>query len=229
MAKKKNKNKNKKIIQAQWYGKKFQCNSKEINLIDGLTTSYEANEVTKTDKKGKSKTKIKGLKPQQVTFTITPLYETGVKPRKEFESYKKLVTRTGRLYIGGKAFGPYLMLMSASLSDVVLDNKGRMHYATITLTFKQSTKKKFKKDAKKLRAEKKRRKNKKSKNQKAKDAKKHTIKAGSKVKIVGSKYNDGTKVPNSDKSKTFKIKSISGTVATLSNNKKIKTTSLSLC
>ena len=216
-------------IQAQWYGKKFFTNYKTVNLIDGLSTSYEANEETKTDKKGKSKTVIKGLKPQTVSFSINPIYETGVNPRTEFESYKKLITKTGRLYVGGKAFGPYLMLMSASLSNVVLDGFGRMHSCTISLSFKQSTKKKANKDAKKLKPDKNRKKNKKAKNQKAKDAKKNTIKAGSKVKIVGSKYNDGSKVSSSDKKKTFKIKSISGSIATLSNNKKIKISSLSLC
>ena len=216
-------------IQAQWYGKKFYCSTKAINLIDGLSTSYEANEETKTDKKGKSKTVIKGLKPQTVSFSISPLYETGVNPRTEFESYKKLIAKTGRLYVGGKAFGPYLMLMSASLSNVILDNFGRMHSCTISLSFKQSTKKKADKDAKKLKPDKSKKKNKKAKNQKAKDAKKQTIKTGSKVKIVGSKYNDGSKVSSSEKNKTFKIKSISGSVAVLSNDKKIKTADLSLC
>ncbi|MCH5315717.1 MAG: hypothetical protein J1E81_07375 [Eubacterium sp.] len=215
--------------QAQWYGKKFSCNAKSVNLIDGLSTSFEINEVTKTDKNGKSKTTIKGLKPQEVSFTISPLYEAGVNPRTEFESYKKLISKTGRLYIGGKAFGPYLMLTSASLSDVILDNFGNIHSCSIALSFKQSTKKKYKKDAKSLKAEQNRKKNKKPKNQKAKDAKKHTIQAGSKVRIVGSKYSDGKAVSKNEKSKTYKIKSISGSTATLSNGKKIKSTSLSLC
>lgn len=216
-------------VQAQWYGKKFNCNAKAINLIDGLSTSFEINEVTNTDQKGKSKTTIKGLKPQEVSFSISPLYEAGVNPRTEFESYKKLISKTGRLYIGGKAFGPYLMLTSASLSNAVLDNLGNMHSCSIALSFKQSTKKAYKKDAKNLKADKNRKKNKKPKNQKAKDAKKHTIQAGSKVKIVGSKYNDGKAVSKSEKNKTYKIKSISGSIATLSNGKKIKSTSLSLC
>lgn len=216
-------------IQAQWYGKKFKCSANTINLIDGLSTSFEINEETKTDKKGKSKTTIKGLKPQEVRFSIAPLYEAGVNPRTEFESYKKLIGKTGRLYIGGKAFGPYLMLTSASLSNAVLDNSGNIHSCSIALSFKQSTKKAYKKDAKNLKADKNRKKNKKPKNQKAKDAKKITIQAGSKVKIVGDKYSDGKPVPNSDKNKIYQIKSISGSTATLSNGKKIVTTSLSMC
>lgn len=216
-------------VQAQWYGKKFNCNAKTINLIDGLSTSFEINEVTTTDKNGKSKTTIKGLKPQEVSFTISPLFEAGVNPRNEFESYKKLISKTGRLYIGGKAFGPYLMLISASLSNVNLDNLGNMHSCTISLSFKQSTKKAYKKDAKNLKADKNRKKNKKPKNQKAKDAKKHTMQAGSNVKIIGDKYSDGKAVLKSDKNKAYKINSISGSIVTLSNGKKIKSTSLSLC
>lgn len=216
-------------IQAQWYGKKFKCSANTINLIDGLSTSFEINEETKTDKKGKSKTVIKGLKPQTVSFNIAPLYEAGVNPRSEFESYKSLISKTGRLYIGGKAFGPYLMLTSASLSNVIMDNSGNIHSCSIALSFKQSTKKKAKKDAKKLKADKNRKKNKKAKNQKATDAKKRTIQAGSKVKIVGNKYSDGKAVSKSDKGKVYKIMNISGSTATLSNGKKITTTSLSMC
>lgn len=216
-------------VQAKWYNKSFKCNSNAINLIDELTTSYQINEVTKTDKKGKSKTTKKGLKPQTVDFTISPLYAAGVNPRKEFESYKKLIGKTARLYVGGKAFEPYLMLVSASLSNVVLDNVGNMHSCKIALSFEQSTKKKATADAKKLTASKNSKNAKKSKNSKAKSAKKKTLAAGSKVKIVGDTYSNGQNVSSSDKTKSYKVSSISGNVATLSNGKKITTSNLSLC
>lgn len=212
-------------VQAKWYNKKFQCSKKKINLIESLTTKYEINEVTKTDKKGKSKTTKKGLKAQIVSFTIKPLYAAGVNPRSEFQSYKKLIGKTGKLSIGGKKFGPYLMLTSASLSDVELDNKGHMLSCSIALEFEQSTKKKYKKDAKKLAASKK----KKTKNSKAKTVTKKTAKVGSKVKITGSKYKDKTKVTKSEMNKKYTIKSVSGDYATLSNNKTIALSSLSLC
>lgn len=216
-------------VQAKWYNKKFECSSKVANLIDGLSTSFEINEVTTTDKKGKSKTTKKGLKAQKISFSITPVYVAGINPRKEFESYKSLIGKTARLYIGGKAFGPYLMLISASLSDVTLTNKGGMVSGKISLTFEQSTKKKATKDAKKLTASKDKKKSKKSANTNAKTAKKKSFAAGSKVNITGTKYADGSSVTSADKKKKHTIKSISGSVATLNNGKKIQTSSLSLC
>lgn len=215
-------------VQAKWYTKKFECSSKTINLIDSLSTSFDLNEETKTDKKGKSKTTKKGLKAQSVSFSITPTYAAGVNPRSEFESYKKLVGKTARLYIGGKAFGPYLMLTNAALSDVKMTNNGGILSAKISLTFKQSTKKKADTDAKKITASKESKKSKKQKNPNAKNAKKKTIAAGSKVKISG-KYTDGTSVSSADKNKKFTVKSISGSIVTLTNGKKIKSSSVSLC
>lgn len=215
-------------VQAKWYTKKFECSSKTINLIDSLSTSFDLNEETKTDKKGKSKTTKKGLKAQSVSFSITPTYAAGVNPRSEFESYKKLIGKTARLYIGGKAFGPYLMLTNAALSDVKMTNNGGILSAKISLTFKQSTKKKADTDAKKITASKESKKSKKQKNPNAKNAKKKTLAAGSKVKISG-KYTDGTSVSSSDKNKKFTVKSISGNVVTLTNGKKIKSSSCSLC
>ena len=211
-------------IQAKWYNKEFKCSSKVINLIDGLSTSYEINEETKTDKNGKSKTVKKDLKSQNVSFSISPVYAMGIKPRNEFESYKKLIGKTGRLYIGGKAFGPYLMLISSTLSNVILDNKGNMLSCTIALNFEQSTKKKYTTDAKKLKAEKK----KKIKNKKAKNATKKTITAGEKVVIVGSKYADGETVSKADKNKKHTVKKSTGSTATLSNGRQINISGLSL-
>lgn len=215
-------------VQAKWYTKKFECSSKIINLIDGLSTSFDINEVTKTDKNGKSKTTKKGLKAQSVSFSITPTYAAGINPRNEFESYKKLIGKTARLYIGGKTFGPYLMLTSASLSDVTLTNGGGILSAKISLTFEQSTKAKATADAKKITASKDSKKAKKSKNPNAKNAKKKTLAAGSKVNISG-KYADGTAVSSADKNKKFTVKSISGNIVTLTNGKKIITSSVSLC
>lgn len=216
-------------VQAKWYNKTFECNSKTINLIDGLTTSFEINEETTTDKNGKSQTVKKGLKPQSVSFTINPVYAAGVNPRSEFESYKSLIGKTARLYVGSKAFGPYLMLKSASLSDSKLTNTGAMLSCKISLSFEQSTKKAADTDARKLTASKNSKKTKKTTNKKAATATKKTIKAGAQVKITGSKYTDGTKVKSTEKSKKYTIKNLNGAIATLSNGKKINSSFLSLC
>lgn len=216
-------------VQAKWYNKTFECNSNIINLIDGLTTSFEINEETTTDKNGKSQTVKKGLKPQTVSFTINPVYAAGVNPRSEFESYKSLIGKTARLYVGGKAFGPYLMLQSASLSDSKLTNNGAMLSCKIALSFEQAIKSSTETEARKITASQNSKKTKKTINKKASTATKKTMTVGAQIRIIGSNYTDGSTVRFVEKNNKYTIKSINGSTATLSNGKTIKTAYISLC
>lgn len=194
------------MVQAKWNNKKFEITDKKLNPISDLSTSYELNSKTTTDKNGKSKTVRKGVKAQTVTFKTTALCVKGVNPKTEFESYKKLIGKKSYLYLGSKKFGPYLMLTKVSLDNVVLKNNGDFAQVDMTLTFEQTSKSSTTK----------------------KNGKKKTFKVGSKVKIKGSKWYNGKKVKKADKAKTFKIKKISKNVVTLSNGKKIAKSSLSL-
>lgn len=217
------------MIQAQWYNKKFECSSSVSNLIDNLSASYEIKEKSIKTKSGKSKTVKGGVKAGDFSFTITPLCMTGANPTDEFFSFKKLIGKTARLYIGGKGFGPYLMLKSVSFSNPNMTGAGDILSAEISLTFEPSTKKKAVTDARKITASQDAKKSKKANNIKAKGATAKSFAVGSKVKIVGNNYADGTAVKKSDKSKKLKIDNINDNIALLSNGKKIKLDMLSLC
>ena len=87
------------------------------------------------DKKKKDK--------RTISMSYTVYLETGVKVRKEITGWYKRIGKKNGLYIGAKRFGPKKMrLDSVSASDIGVEPNGRIHYATISLSFTEPGKKK---------------------------------------------------------------------------------------
>ena len=61
----------------------------------------------------------------------------GVDVRAEIESWKELVTKVNYFYLGGKKLGPKLQLRKVSVSNVEIDDLGRMRLATLSFEFKE--------------------------------------------------------------------------------------------
>ena len=81
-----------------------------------------------SDKKKKDK--------RSISFSYTVYLETGVKVQKEITSWYKKVGKKNGLYIGAKRFGPKkVRLDSVSASDIAVMENGKIHYATISLSF----------------------------------------------------------------------------------------------
>jgi len=111
-------------VMCKWGSKKWRVNKSQVKPIDGL--SYDMS----YDKEKKKKDK------RTISFSYTVYLETGIKVRKEITSWYKKVGKKNGLYIGAKRFGPKKMrLDKVSASNIKVEPKGKVHYATISLSF----------------------------------------------------------------------------------------------
>lgn len=113
-------------VMCKWGKKKWKVTPKQVKPIGELSydMSYDA------DKKKKSK--------REISFSYTIYLETGVKVRTEITSWYKYLGKKAGLYIGKKRFGPARMrLDDVKASSINVTETGKMHYATIDLTFKE--------------------------------------------------------------------------------------------
>ncbi len=111
-------------VMCKWGSKKWKVNKKLVKPMDSLSydMSYDK------DKKKKDK--------RTISFSYTVYLETGVKVRKEITSWYKKIGKKNGLYIGAKRFGPKKMrLDSVKASDIKVMENGKIHYATIQLSF----------------------------------------------------------------------------------------------
>lgn len=111
-------------IMCKWGKKKWKVSKKKVKPIGTLTYDMSY------DKEKKKKDK------RTITLEYKVYLETGVKVKKEITSwYKKLGKKNG-LYVGAKRFGPKKMRLDAvNASDIQTLENGKIHYATIKLSF----------------------------------------------------------------------------------------------
>lgn len=125
-------------VQARWHTKSFEVTPKKVTSITGFTTSFAIKQDTNDDTSGTEKTNTRGRAPEEPSFTVTYLAAAGVNPRIEFGAWRNLVGIIDYLYIGGVRYGlNKFELVSADIADVVLDNKGYVLQAVVTLNFKE--------------------------------------------------------------------------------------------
>jgi hypothetical protein len=122
---------------AKWGSKTWAVSSKKVVALQGLSFSYSqvADENTSTEEK--KTTNERGTELFPLSFTTTLHSGAGVDVRAEIESWKALVTKVNYFYLGGKKLGPKLQLRKVAVSDVKLDDLGRMRLATLSFEFKE--------------------------------------------------------------------------------------------
>lgn len=199
---------------AKWGPKTWAVSSKKVVALQGLSFSYSqvADENTSTEEK--KTTNERGTELFPLSFTTTLHSGAGVDVRAEIESWKALVTKVNYFYLGGKKLGPKLQLRSVSVSDVKLDDLGRMRLATLSFEFKEydpdSTSAKVDTSALDVKASTSSKSQKKTTNTAVKKATTKTIKVGSYVKPTGKKYTTGQTIPNWVKQRSHKVSQIKG-------------------
>lgn len=193
-------------VMAKWRNKTFEVSRKKVNPLKSFSTST-------TIKGDDSKSKKKKTELVPFTFDIDVHANAGVNPQKEYESWCSLIKSTGVLYLHGRRFGRETRLKEVSLSGVIMDDYGRIRFATIGLTFEEVNKKETsgKSGARAAASEAKKAEKKAAK----KKGKKVTISVGSSVKLTGSYYADGEKILNSEKKRVLKVGKINGNKAYL--------------
>ena len=201
-------------VMAEWCSKKWLVSPQKVLALEGLSFSYAKKEDDNSSDKKKKTTGNRSTELITLSFTTVLHSGAGVDVRAEIESWKKLVTQTGTFTLGGKTFsGVFFELKKVSVSNVKLDDLGRMRLATLTFEFleceipiitippgsalivKASTAAKAQK---------------KTTNKAVKKAATKTIKVGSYVKPTGKKYATGEKIPTWVKQRSHKVSQIKG-------------------
>lgn len=199
---------------AKWGSKEWAVSSKKVVALEGLSFSYAQVADNNTSTEDKKPTNERGTELFPLTFTTTLHSGAGVDVRKEIESWEKLVTKVNYFYLGGKRLGPKLQLRKVSVSDIKLDDLGRMRLATLSFEFKEydSATSSVKVDTSALNvgASTDEKAQKKTTNTAAGTAEKKTIKVGDYVKPTGKKYTSGAAIPDWVKARSHKVSKIDG-------------------
>lgn len=199
---------------AKWGSKTWAVSSKKVVALQGLSFSFSQVADNNTSTEEKKTTNERGTDLFPLSFTTTLHSGAGVDVRAEIESWKKLVTKVNYFYLGGKKLGPKLQLRKVAVSDVKLDDLGRMRLATLSFEFKEydpdTTSVKASTSALNVKASTSSKSQKKTTNSAAKKAEKRTIKVGDYAKPTGKKYATGQTIPGWVKERSHRVGQIKG-------------------
>jgi hypothetical protein len=199
---------------AKWGAKTWAVSSKKVVALEGLSFSYTQVADNNTSTEEKKTTNERGTELFPLSFSTVLHSGAGVDVRKEIESWQALVTKVNYFYLGGKKLGPKLQLRKVDVSNVKLDDLGRMRLATLSFEFKEydadTTSVKVSTSALNVKASTSSKSQKKTTNKAASGAAKKTIKVGSYVKPTGKKYATGETIPAWVKKRSHKVSQIKG-------------------
>lgn len=199
---------------AKWGPKTWAVSSKKVLALEQLSFSYTQVADNNTSTEEKKTTNERGTELFPLTLSTLLHSGAGVDVRAEIESWQKLVTKVHQFYLNGKKLGPKLQLRKVAVSNVKLDDLGRMRLATISLEFKEydedTTSVKVSTSALNVKASTSAKSQKKTTNTAAKKAETKTVKVGSYVKPTGKKYATGETIPTWVKQRSHKVSQIKG-------------------
>lgn len=197
---------------AKWGSKTWAVSTKKVVALEGLSFSYSQVADNNTSTEEKKTTNERGTDLFPLSFTTVLHGGAGVDVRKEIESWKKLVTKVNYFYLGGKKLGPKLQLRKVSVSNVKIDDMGRMRLATLSFEFKEydpdTTSVKVSTSALNVKASTSAKSTKKAKNKQVEKAEKKTIKVGDHVRPTGQRYATGQKIPGWVKERSHVVSQI---------------------
>ena len=197
------------MTQAKWRDMTFEAGKE----LEGLAFSYEQIADSNNDAEGTPQTNERGTVLFPLSFSITLHAGTGIDVRAEIAKWEARVTKAGFLYLAGKRLGPSVQLRKVNVSDVKLDAYGRMRVAKLAFTFKEydrATTSVVDNSAFAIGADPSEKADRKPENAQAATAEKVTISVGSSVKITGTTYYTGGKIPSWVLQRTHKVSQISG-------------------
>lgn len=122
---------------AKWRNKTWAVSPQEVLALENLAFAYEQQADNNSSTESQAPTNQRGTQLVQMSFKTILHSGAGVDVRKEIDAWKGMVTLTGPFYLNGRQLGPKFQLRKVAVSDVKLDNSGRMLLATLTFTFKE--------------------------------------------------------------------------------------------
>lgn len=199
---------------AKWGSKTWAVSSQKVLALEGLAFSYAQVADNNTSTEDKKTTNERGTELFPLSFTTVLHSGAGVDVRAEIESWQQLVTKVNYFYLGGKKLGPKLQLRKVGVSNVKLDNLGRIRLATLSFEFKEydedTTSVKVSTSALNVKAQTASKTVKKTTNTAVQKAATQSIKVGSRVKPTGSTYATGQKIPQWVKDRSHVVSQIKG-------------------
>lgn len=197
---------------AKWGPKTWAVTPQKVVALEGLAFSYSQVADNNTSTEEKKTTNERGTDLFPLSFTTVLHSGAGVDVRAEIESWKKLVTKVNYFYLGGKKLGPKLQLRKVSVSNVKIDDFGRMRLATLSFEFKEydpdTTSVKVSTSALKVGASTSAKSAKKTENKAVEKAATKTITVGCYVRPTGQKYATGQTIPGWVKERSHKVSQI---------------------
>ncbi len=206
---------------ATWGSKKWAISAKKVVALQDLSFSFSQVADNNASTEEKKTTNERGTDLFPLSFTTTLHSGAGVDVRAEIESWEKLVTKVNYFYLGGKKLGPKLQLRKVAVSNVQLDDLGRMRLATLSFEFKEydpdTTSVPVSTSALNVKASTSSKSQMKPENTAAENAATKTIKVGDYVKPTGQKYATGQTIPNWVKERSHKVSQLKGDRVLLGN------------
>ena len=197
---------------AKWGSKTWAVSTQKVVALEGLAFSYSQVADNNTSTEEKKTTNERGTDLFPLSFTTLLHSGAGVDVRAEIESWEKLVTKVNYFYLGGKRLGPKLQLRKVGVSNVKIDDFGRMRLATLSFEFKEydpdTTSVKVSTSALKVGASTSAKSAKKTENKAAAKAATKTITVGCYVRPTGQKYATGQTIPGWVKERSHKVSQI---------------------
>ena len=197
---------------AKWGPKTWAVTPQKVVALEGLAFSYSQVADNNTSTEEKKTTNERGTDLFPLSFTTVLHSGAGVDVRAEIESWKKLVTKVNYFYLGGKKLGPKLQLRKVSVSNVKIDDFGRMRLARLSFELKEydpdTTNVKVSTSALKVGASTSAKSAKKTENKAVAKAEAKTITVGCYVRPTGQKYATGQTIPGWVKERSHKVSQI---------------------
>ena len=197
---------------AKWGSKIWAVSPRKVVALEGLSFSYSQVADNNTSTEEKKTTNERGTDLFPLSFTTLLHSGAGVDVRAEIQSWEKLVTKVNYFYLGSKKLGPKLQLRKVSVSNVKIDDFGRMRLATLSFEFKEydpdTTSVKVSTSALKVGASTLAKSAKKTENKAVETAETKTITAGCYVRPTGQKYATGQTIPGWVKERSHKVSQI---------------------
>lgn len=198
-------------VMARWGPKEWAVSAKKVVALQDLSFSFSQVADNNTSTEEKKTTNERGTDLMPLSFTTVLHSGAGVDVWQEIESWKALVTQVSSFYLGGKKLGPQLQLRKVAVSNVQLDDFGRIRLATLSFEFKEydpTTSSVVVTSALAVGASTEEKAQKQTENTALNNADAKGVKVGDRVKPTGKKYATGEMIPNWVKERSHKVSQI---------------------
>lgn len=124
-------------VMAKWRDKTWEVSPRKVVALQNLSTSYKLKAEENTDVEGSPATNERGMELVPLSIDMTLHAALGVDILAELESWRQRIKLSGPFLLAGRQLGPTMQLQQVDLSNVQLDDFGRIRVATIALSFEE--------------------------------------------------------------------------------------------